>query len=97
MKKPFVKKIVKNVLHEVSVEFDFNLEVKVTMEFDWSIDFDIISEGLLTRSLSVKNNGLYCGYTVSHGIHSPNDTKSDLLQQIICGRVADRLYKENFK
>lgn len=97
MKKDFVKKIVRNVAHEVAVEFGLEIDIKVSMEFDWSIDFEIISPFNLKRSVTVKNNGLYCGYTVSHGIHSPSDTKSDLIQQIICGRVADRLYKENFK
>jgi len=44
--------------------------------------------------------GIYDGsgnYTTSHGVYSPSDMKSDLLQQAICGRIAERLLTENLK
>ena len=96
MKKDFIKKIVRNIIHEVSKEFDVIFDVKIGMEFNDSIEFYFNSMGTLERGVTVRE-GFRGGYSVSHGIHSPSDTKSDLLQQIICGRVADRLFKENFK
>ena len=98
MKKSWVNTIVRNAIHEVSVAFGTPIvDVKKTMEFDWSVEFEFTVTGGLKRGVTVKNDGRYCGYTVSHGIHSPSDTKSDLLQQAICGRIAERLLTENFK
>ena len=95
MKKSFINTIVRNIIFEVSKEFNIEpLDVKIDMEFEWSLEFVFVGEGLLSRGVTVRHSN---AYTVSHGIHSPSDSTSDLLQQIICGRVADRLLKENFK
>tara|TARA_R110000803_G_C11946229_1_gene317136 strand:- start:555 stop:842 length:288 start_codon:yes stop_codon:yes gene_type:complete len=95
MKKSFINTIVKNIIFEVSKEFNIEpLDVNINMEFDWSLEFEFIGENLFKRGLTVRYGN---GYTVSHGIHSPSDSTSDLLQQVICGRVAERLLKENLK
>lgn len=97
MKKSWVNTIVRNAIHEVSVQYGMPIvDVKVAMEFDWSVEFEFTVTGGLKRGVTVKNDGRYCGYSVSHGIHSPSDTKSDLIQQAICGRIAERLLHENF-
>ena len=65
MNKNLIKKIVRNIVFEVSNEFGFKTNVKIGMEFDWSVDFDIEIENGLNRSLYVKfmsNN-----YSISHG------------------------------
>lgn len=97
MKKDWVNKIVRNIIHEISLELNTPIEdVKIGISFYWSIEFQFTVVGGLTRGLTVRNDGRKWGYTVSHGIHSPSDTKSDLIQQAICGRVAERFIKENF-
>ena len=97
MKKSWVNTIVRNAIHEVSVTFGMPIvEVKVSTEFDWRLEFEFTVTGGLKRGVTVTNDGRKWGYTVSHGIHSPSDTKSDLLQQAICGRIAERLLHENF-
>ncbi len=100
MKKSWISTIVRNIIFEVSKEFGFEpFDVKMNNEFDWSLEFEFVGEveGVLKRSLTVRHRDGKDGYSVSHGIHSPSDGTSDLLQQIICGRVADRLLKENLK
>ena len=95
MKKSFINTIVRNIIFEVSKEFNIEpLDVKISMEFDWSLEFVFEGENLLSRGVTVRYSN---GYSVSHGIHSPSDSTSDLLQQVICGRVAERLLKENLK
>jgi hypothetical protein len=96
MKSAWVKQIVKNITHEVSKELGIQIDVVIDIEFDWVIEFKLKGIGLLDRSLTVRNNGTYCGYFVSHGIHSPSETKSDLVQAIIVGKVGERLFYENF-
>ena len=97
MKTDWVKQIIRNAIHEVSVQYGMPItDVKVAIEFDWSVEFEFTVSGGLKRGLTVRNDGRYCGYSVSHGIHSPSDIKSDLIQQAICGRIAERLIHQNF-
>lgn len=91
--------VVKNIVHEVTKEFNIESTVKVEVRTDngsyKSMEYYIISKDLEQRGVYVQsNNGIH---TVSHGFHSPSDNKSDLIQLIIVGRVAERLLKENLK
>jgi len=98
MNKIFIGEIVRNIIKDVGNQFDIELVVTSPIEFDWSVDFKITSDTLLSRGLTVRYvSSKNDGYSVSHGIHSPSDTRSDLIQQIICGRVAERLLVENLK
>lgn len=97
MKKDWVKKIVRNAIHEVSVAFEVAIECNESpMEFDRSVEFDFTPFKGRKRGVTVRDDGRG-NYTTSHGFHSPADMKSDLLQQAICGRIAERLLTENLK
>jgi hypothetical protein len=97
MKKSWVKVIVRNFVHEVAKDLKIDIQVNDIKEFetDSKLEFEIFGSDLVTRSLYVHNHGN--GYTISHGIHSPSHNTSDLIQNIVVGRVAQRLLEENSK
>ena len=95
MKKGWLITIVRNAVYEIAKEFGVELDANVEFEVsDFRVEFKIVGKGLSDRSLTVHHNNQY-GYSVSHGIHSPSDTKSDMLQLMIVGKVANRLFIEN--
>jgi predicted PP-loop superfamily ATPase len=107
MNKSWVNKLVRNIRAKVSKEFSVEIIVKLEdTDMGWVTDFEfeivlgdmkLGKHEIIKRGVTVRNSGGKDGYTISRGIHSPANTQADLIQQIICGKVANRLLKENNK
>ena len=95
MKKSWIITIVKNAAFEIAKEFGVDLEAVIDYDAEGQyVEFKIIGEGLLDRGLRVRYDSRD-GYSVSHGFHSPSQAKSDILQLMVVGKVANRLFTEN--
>lgn len=97
MKKSKINTIVRNIIFEVSNEFNLGeLAVKMIDAFPWSIEFEFTGENIPTKALTVRFNESKNTYSVSRSIHSPSTDLSDTVQQVVVGRIADRILKDNF-
>ena len=95
MKKSWIIQIVKNTAFEIGKEFGVELEAIIDYESEGQyVEFKLVGKDLLDRSLRVRHD-FRDKYRVSHGIHSPSQAKSDMLQLMVVGKVANRLFIEN--
>lgn len=95
MKKEWVNTIVKNAIFEVSKRLGLGeILIETDNSFTDRLEYSFSGKNLLPRSLYLRYES--GGYTVSGGIHSPSDLKSDLFQKILIGEIAERLFYENY-
>ena len=98
MNKSRINTIVRNIIHEVSKEFNLGeLTVKMGDTFPWSLEFEFTGENFPTKALTVRYSDTKGNYTVSRSIHSPSTDLSDTVQQVVVGRIAERILLNNIK
>lgn len=98
MNKSRINTIVRNIIFEVSQEFNLGeLTVKMIDAFPWSIEFEFGGENFPTKAIAVRHSETKNTTTVSRSIHSPSTDLSDTVQQIVVGRIAERILLNNIK
>jgi hypothetical protein len=98
MNKSRINTIVRNIIFEVSQEFNLGeLKVKMVDAFPWTIEFEFGGDSFPTKAITVRHSESNNTTTVSRSIHSPSTDLSDTVQQVVVGRIAERILQNNIK